>query len=74
MPRGLPLPNLRHWRHWRGYSQAELAERAGLTRPTVTNLEAEKAAANFATVRKLAEALGITREQLLHDEPGKEGG
>jgi transcriptional regulator with XRE-family HTH domain len=63
------LEHLRAWRVWKGYSQDELAERSGVAKPTISHLENGKATANFATVRKLAEGLGVTREQLLHTEP-----
>ncbi len=73
MPTGLPVPNLRAWRQWRGLSQAELAQRAGVRGPTVSDTENGKTAASYTTIGKLAGALGITREQLLHEQPGKEG-
>jgi transcriptional regulator with XRE-family HTH domain len=74
MPKGLPLPYLRAWRQWRGLSQAELATRAGIWRPTVTTVENGKTAATYATIGKLAEALDISREALLHDQPGRKEG
>jgi len=63
------LPFLRAWRTWLGYSQAELARRAGMSKATIVYLEGAKARANFVTVGKLATALGLPREQLLHDAP-----
>ncbi len=64
------LEHLRAWRVWKGLSQAELAKIAGVAKATITNLETGKTTANFTTVGKLAKALVISREQLLHEEPG----
>lgn len=65
------LEHLRTWRVWKGLSQAELATLAGVAKATITNLETGKTTANFATVGKVAKALDLTREQLLHEEPGE---
>lgn len=47
------------WRRHRGWSQAELAQRAGLTQAGVARIEAAKSGAGRpATRRKLADALG----------------
>lgn len=64
------LEHLRAWRVWKGYSQDDLVHLTGVAKSTISNLELAKCTANFVTVRKLAEGLGITREQLLHEEPG----
>ncbi len=40
-------------------SQAELAEKAGISRDTVIHLEIGKQKPTFKTVRKLAKALGV---------------
>lgn len=63
------LEHLRAWRVWKGFSQGELAELAKVAKSTVTNLETGKATANFVTVGKLAAALDISREALLHTDP-----
>jgi len=62
---GLQLPHLRAWRARRALTQNELAERAGVARNTVARTERGEVA-RFPTVRKFAEALGITVEQLQH--------
>lgn len=63
------LQHLRGWRKWRGYTQAELAQRAGIAVATVSKLENCRRTAKYVTVRKLAEALSITPERLLHKRP-----
>lgn len=68
--KGIPIPYLRAWREWRALEQVELAKRAGITATTISRLE-HGATARIGTVAKLAAALGIDRENLLHSEPGK---
>ncbi len=63
------LPNLVLWRVWKGYSQRELARQAHVARATIAHLETAQGRANFVTVGKLAQALELTREQLLHEIP-----
>ena len=63
------LPYLRAWRVWRGLSQQELADKAGISKTTIVQLEHGRAVPHFVTVAKLASALGLTREQLLHAKP-----
>lgn len=67
---GVHIPFLRAWREWRALEQVELAKRAGITATTISRLE-HGATARIGTVAKLAAALGIDRENLLHSEPGK---
>jgi transcriptional regulator with XRE-family HTH domain len=61
--------NLRALRRRSAYSQAELAERAGVKRVTVARIETGQAQPRPRTVRKLAKALGVEPWQLL-DGPG----
>lgn len=65
---GFTIPYLRAWRNHRIMSQKELAEKAGITEATVSRLETG-GRVRYSTVAKLADALGITREQLLRSEP-----
>jgi transcriptional regulator with XRE-family HTH domain len=58
------LSALRRLRESRVLSQAELAERAGVARATVVSLETGRAGAQYATIRKLAKALGIEPNEL----------
>jgi DNA-binding XRE family transcriptional regulator len=55
---------LREWRESRLMTQAELAAKAGVSRDTVVKIETGKQDARFATVRKLAAALGIEPKSL----------
>jgi transcriptional regulator with XRE-family HTH domain len=70
MPRTVLVkaPGLRYWRLQRGYTQPELAERAGTTRNTVTRLEAGRDT-RPNMVRKLAEALSVEPGDLMREPP-----
>jgi DNA-binding XRE family transcriptional regulator len=68
-PSGATTPHLRAWREARALTQTELAERAGVTRPTITRGETGQHVIRWTNVRKIAEALSITPRQLLEEEP-----
>jgi len=55
---------LRIYRDLRGYTQAALAARAGLNRVAVAEIETGRKRGSVATVRKLAQALGVTMDDL----------
>ena len=59
------LPRLRTVRIARALSQAELAQRSGVSRVSITRLESGDVDARFATIRKLAEALGVEPRDLM---------
>jgi transcriptional regulator with XRE-family HTH domain len=59
------LPRLRAVRIARALSQAELAQRSGVSRVSITRLESGDVDARFATIRKLAEALGVEPRELM---------
>lgn len=63
------LMRLRAWREYQLLTQGKLAQAAGVGKSTVIRLESGKNEANGITVEKLARGLGITREQLLHQQP-----
>lgn len=65
----MAVPFLHAWRLRRGFSQQELATRAGMSKTTIVNLEGGKGRANFVSIRKLAAALDISREELLYLDP-----
>jgi transcriptional regulator with XRE-family HTH domain len=69
--RGVPLPLLREWREWRGLTQDELKKASGVTVGTISRIE-QGLPARLDTVRRLAEALTIGREELMrkHPQPG----
>ena len=66
-PRGVPIPRLAQLRMRRALSQAMLAERAGVSRPTIARIEAGDSA-RFATIHKLAEALGVEPVDLINGD------
>ena len=60
--------NLRRLRLEHFWSQAELARRAGLSKLTITELEAGQRAPYGQTVRRLADALGVSPHELASPE------
>lgn len=69
---GVPVPQLAALRKRAGLSQGELAERAGLTRTTITRLE-QGGIARYQTIDKLASALNTTRQRLIRVPRQKPG-
>ena len=67
--RGLALPHLRAWRIKKLIGQSELADKAALARATVTRAERGDTVVSFANIRKLAEVLGISADELLSEPP-----
>ena len=61
---GVPVPSLARLRKQAGWSQLELAERAGVGRNTIIRLE-HGANAHYGTIDKLVAALGTTRSRLM---------
>lgn len=51
---------LRAIRHLRGWSQSELAEKAGMSPVSIATFEAGKSDMRASTIAKLCEALGVT--------------
>lgn len=72
IPSRAELEHLRSWRAYRELSMEKLAEIAGITSAAISRLENGLARANPVTVFKLARALGISRRQLLEEEPPEE--
>jgi transcriptional regulator with XRE-family HTH domain len=66
--RSTPLPALAAHRRKRGLTQRQLGELAGVAHTSVQQLESLKRGAYPQTLRKLASALGIAPEELLHRE------
>jgi transcriptional regulator with XRE-family HTH domain len=64
--RGIPLPYLKEVRQSRGLSQKELAELARVSTGTVYRVETGQRGAYPGTLRKLATALGVSTEVLVH--------
>ena len=66
--RSTPLPGLATHRRQRGLTQRQLGELAGVAHTTVQQLESLKRGAYPQTMQKLATALGVAPEELLHGE------
>lgn len=56
---------LRHHRRRAGLTQGELAERAGIARQSVNNIEVGRFAPTIETVARLAEAIGVPAAELV---------
>jgi len=56
---------VRGLRKGRGWSQQELADRAGISMQTVSNLETGRHVPGMATLSKIAGALGVSLPDLL---------
>jgi transcriptional regulator with XRE-family HTH domain len=61
--------NVHRLRELRALSQRELAARANLSVTTVNRIETGKRKPIPRTVRRLAEALGVTPQELLAEQP-----
>ena len=66
--RSIPLPGLAAHRRRRGLTQRQLGELAGVAHATVQRLESLSRGAYPQTMQKLATALGVASEELLHGE------
>ena len=66
--RSTPLPALAADRRRRGLTQRQLGELAGVAHTTVQQLESLSRGAYPQTMQKLATALGVAPEELLHGE------
>lgn len=49
-------------------TQAQLSEKSGIARETIARIETGKAAPTINTARKLADALGVTIDDLVNGE------
>jgi transcriptional regulator with XRE-family HTH domain len=59
--------NVRHWRTLRTLTQVELAKKAGLSQAALVRIERNQADPHVSTIRKLANALEVSPEQLILD-------
>ncbi|MGH2515688.1 MAG: helix-turn-helix domain-containing protein [Ktedonobacterales bacterium] len=67
-PYGVVVPYLRAWRISYALSQSDLAKRSGVSKPAIVRAEGG-ARLSFANIRKVAECLGISVQQLLREDP-----
>ncbi len=56
---------VRAWREQRGLTMAALAERAGIAQPYLSQIETGKRDGTAQTMKKLAEALNVTVDDLI---------
>lgn len=62
------LRKIKELRDAKGWSQEELAERAGVRRPTITELENGRGNPTLQTIESIANALGVDASYLIHHE------
>jgi len=55
---------IRAWREYLKLTQDEVAKRMGVTRPAFAQMEAQGVRPRVATLKKIAEAMGVEWEQL----------
>jgi predicted transcriptional regulator len=55
---------VRAWREFLGFTQTEIAQRAGMSQAALAQIESGQHKTRKATLAKLAAALGVTVEQL----------
>ena len=56
---------IKAWREYRGMTQEELATKVGIKQPALARLEKTDANPRTSTLKKLADAMDITVEQLI---------
>ena len=59
---------VRKWRRWQELSQAELAQRVGVSRQTIANIEKGNYSPSVHLALDIARSLGKTVEALFGDE------
>ncbi len=69
--RGLKLSseNIQAWRKLRGLTQAQLADRAGISRDTVIRLEQGDGSVSFENVLRVLRSLGVSDRVLASLDP-----
>jgi transcriptional regulator with XRE-family HTH domain len=69
VPRGTPLPRLRHWRQRRAMTQQQLADASGVSARAISRLESDPTRPAEATTHaKLAAALRVDPGELMAPE------
>lgn len=59
---------IRVWREYRGLTQQQLADRAGVSKPYLSQLESGKRRGGVEVLKKIAQALTLNLEDLVTDE------
>lgn len=63
---------LRAWRRWLGWSQVELAQRAGVTQAQVARFELGRGIPRADTLMRLSNAMGVMADLLWEDDIDKD--
>jgi len=58
------MPSMQELRQARGWSQQQLADRAGVTQASVSRWEQERRAPTALQLRKLARAFGVSSDDI----------
>jgi transcriptional regulator with XRE-family HTH domain len=66
---GWTLHYLRAWRRAKALSPKELAEKTGISASALSRLEHGKTKAGVKTIDSICTVLGLSREQLLFEDP-----
>ncbi len=64
--------NLKYLREQRGFTQAEFAEKAGVSAVSVCRYESGEREPDLATLRRLADVLAVSVDELLGEQEGRE--
>ena len=60
---------LAFWRKHRGFTQADMAQKTGVSQPYLAQLENGQREGSLSVYRRLARRLGLSVDELLPDEP-----
>jgi DNA-binding XRE family transcriptional regulator len=61
---------LAFWRKHRGFTQADMAQKIGVSQPYLAQLENGQREGSVSVYQRLAKQLGLSVDELLPDEPG----
>lgn len=70
MKREFDRDKFRAWLNTRGYTQAELADRMGMTPASVSNYFTGRGNPSFGAIKRMADALAVDVSQLIKGEEG----
>jgi DNA-binding XRE family transcriptional regulator len=63
---------IRVWRHHRGLTQQELADKAGISKPYLSEIETGKRTGAAEVLAAIADALGVTVDDVMPVDMGKD--
>jgi DNA-binding XRE family transcriptional regulator len=63
---------IRVWRHYRELTQQELADRAGISKPYLSQIETGKRIGTAEVLAAIANALGVTIDDLIPTDNGED--